>query len=528
MNKFPKRNITVSSIMKVCLLAGIPLLALSSSAQNVQVSPLENVKKLIEDHVKKDGGAADGQKPDGIEPSPEPGEISADAGTRRAQLPEPSADGGKNRKVTVIPIEDTIDMGLASFVERVIRESSDSAAIILDINTPGGRVDAALLIRDALMDSPVKTAAWVHPRAISAGAFISLACDYIFMVPGGSIGAATPIAMSGPGQATAVDEKMVSYFRTEMASTARAKGRRGDLAEAMVDPDIEIEGIIKAGKLLTLDTDRAVDLKLADALAKDINAVLELLGLGGADIKESRTNWAEKIARIFTHPIVSGILMTVGMAGILIELYTPGVGLPGAVGVTALLIFFLGHMVVQLAGIEELLLFAVGVGLIATEVFVTPGFGLLGVAGILVIISSLVLSLLGAPIDISWDLGLMQAAIIRVGIAVISTLALFLAAVLLLPRTRRIGGALVLNRSIVARSDGDSAETGFRVEKGNTGIAASDLRPAGKIEIDGERIDVTTEGEYVEKGREVKVVKVSGNRVVVRAVNDSGKETETS
>ncbi len=456
----------------------------------------------------------------GFTASPEPDDTTPDGGLPSyRQLPTPDAAGGADKAVVIIKVEDIIDMGLSAFIERAIKNNPDAQALILDINTPGGRVDAATEIRDAIMTAPktMRTVAFIHPRAISAGAFISFACDLIFIADGGTMGAATPISIGGGGEAQPVDEKMVSYFRTEMAATARAKGRRGDIAEAMVDAEIEIDGITPAGKLLTLDTAGALRWGIADAKANSLDEVLALLALGAAEKRTIELNWAEELARILTHPILSGILMSVGVLGILMELYQPGFGLPGIVGITCLVIFFAGHLVVNLAGWEEVMLFILGVALLGVEIFITPGFGILGALGVFAVVVSLVLALTSMPIDISFSTGTLSTAFARVFVSLLAAVALFFVAFALLPRTR-IGGKLVLASTIATTSSGgrEGAVIASVLDAGQPGVAESFLRPAGIGRFGDKRIDVVSEGDFIEQGSKIVIVRTQGNRVVVK------------
>jgi membrane-bound serine protease (ClpP class) len=467
----------------------------------------------------RESRAGDKKRPAKYIPSAEPASLQ-DAGLPDyRRLPEPDKEGGQSKRVVIIEVHDIIDMGLSAFIERSISENKDAAALILDINTPGGRVDAATVIRDAIINAPksMRTVAFIHPRAISAGAFISFACDLIFIADGGSMGAATPISIGGGGEATPVDEKMVSYFRTEMATTARAKGRRGDIAEAMVDSAVEIKGLTQAGKLLTLDTAGALKWKVADAKANSIDEVLALLALGSAKQERVTLNWAEELARIFTHPILSSILMSVGVLGILIELYHPGFGLPGIVGISCLIIFFAGHLVVNLAGWEEVMLFVLGVGLLAVELFVTPGFGVMGAAGILSILISLVLSLSSLPVDISFSTGVLINSVLRVVLSIGIAIVLFFVAFAFLPRVK-FKTPLILEAAIQATAAGgrEGEAVAQIVSSGETGVAESFLRPAGIARFGERRVDVVSEGDFIEKGAEICIVRVSGNRVVVR------------
>src|SRR4029077_18952862 len=291
----------------------------------------------------------------------------------------------KTPVVYVAPIEGIIDLGLAPFVQRVLDEANDAgaAAVILEINTFGGRLDAAGLICDALLNARVRTVAFVNKRAISAGALIALAAEKIVMADGGTIGAATPVQIGQAGSpAQPVEEKTVSFVRTEFRATAESRKRPPLIAEAMVGADVEIPGLIQKGKLLTLTTEEALKHKVADFRADTLEGVLERLGLAGAEVRRPSANWAENVVRFLTHPVVSSLLITIGMLGIILEILTPGFGVPGALGITSLALFFWGHWLVQLAGWEELLLVGSGLVLLALEVFVIPGFGLAGVLGI--------------------------------------------------------------------------------------------------------------------------------------------------
>ena len=444
-------------------------------------------------------------------------------------LPKLDDDGGANLRVYVIPIEGTIDLGLAPFVRRVLDEATGAAAVILDVDTFGGRVDAAVKIRDALLAAKIPTIAFINRRAISAGALISFACEHIVVTSGASMGAATPIQLQG-GTAQPVAEKMVSYMRSEMRATAEARGRPGDIAEAMVDADIEIPGISPKGKLLTVTTKTSLEVGVANAKLETLPELLDALGLGSALVIEPSTNWAERLARIFTDPIFSGLLMSLGMLGLLIELYSPGFGVPGALGVTCLVLFFAGHMVVELAGWEELLLFVVGLSALAAEVFVIPGFGITGVVGIGLIVASLALSLVGVPIDISWDAGLLTSALSTVMLSLAGTAIALGVVVKFLPRNS-FGRWLVLETTLSSgrgaqveddRGEGPAATDWNRMH-GKTGVAITDLRPSGKARFDGEIIDVVSEYDYIEAGTRVAVSAVEGFRITV--VRDDGGGT---
>lgn len=426
----------------------------------------------------------------------------------------PARAEDKRPLVYVAPIEGIIDLGLAPFVRRVLNEAADAgaAAVILEINTFGGRVDAAVQIRDALLGAHVPTVAFVNKRAISAGALISLAAEKLVMAGGGTIGAATPVQMGQPGAAAQpVQEKTVSYVRKEFRATAESRKRPPLLAEAMVDADVAIPDIIEKGKLLTLTTEEALQNKLADLRADTLENVLEQLGFGGAELRRASPNWAENLVRILTHPVVSSLLITVGLLGILIEIRTPGFGVPGGLGLASLSLFLWGHWLVQLAGWEDLLLVVSGLVFLGLEMFVIPGFGIVGALGIVAILAGLAFSMVGA--------GVTTATVLLAAARVVFSLLVALIASLLLLRflPRLPFGRRLILATGLSTSDGyASAPESDSHWLGKRGRASSPLRPAGIAEIDGERVDVVSDGDLIDAGETVEVTRVDGNRVVVR------------
>ncbi|MFZ2651300.1 MAG: NfeD family protein [Burkholderiaceae bacterium] len=427
--------------------------------------------------------------------------------------------------VYLVPIEGMVDLGQAPFVQRALDEAAQAgaAAVVLDINTFGGRVDAAVQIRDALLASRVRTIAYVNKRAISAGALIALAAENMVMAGGGTIGAATPVQVGQPGaSAQPVSEKTVSYVRKEFRATAESRKRPLLLAEAMVDSDVEIPGVIEKGKLLTLTTEEALQHKLIDFRADSLESLLEQSGLGGAQIRPVQVNWAENVVRFLTHPVVSSLLISIAMIGIILEIRTPGFGVPGALGITSLALFFWGHWLVQLAGWEELLLAAAGVILIALELLVIPGFGLAGFLGIVAILSSLALSLVG-PGDTATFI------LLATGRVIFALLFAVLASLLLLRFLPRLpfGQRLILKRGLAAAEGYASAPESDARWLGKQGRATSPLRPAGIAEIDGKRVDVVSDGEHVEAGAPIVVTRVDGNRIVVRHITNINPRSET-
>ncbi|MFN0300509.1 MAG: NfeD family protein, partial [Burkholderiales bacterium] len=395
-----------------------------------------------------------------------------------------------------------------------------AAAVILEINTFGGRVDAAVQIRDALLNARVRTVAFVDKRAISAGALIALAAQDLVMATGGTIGAATPVQMGQPGTAAKpVEEKTVSYVRKEFRATAESRKRPPLLAEAMVDADVEIPGVIEKGKLLTLTTEEALRHKLADFRADSVETVLENLGIRGAELRRASPNWAERLVRFLTNPVVSSLLMTIGMLGVILGVRTGGFGVAGGVGVASLSLFFWGHWLVQLAGWEELLLAGAGLFLLALEIVVLPGFGIAGVLGIVAILAGLVMSLVGTGDTSEIILSATGRVVFSLLVAVIASLVVLR----FLPHLP-FGRRLILETGLGSGHRYGSAPVSDQRWLGKKGRASSSLRPAGIAEIEGGRVDVVSEGELINAGEIVEVTRVDGNRIVVRCVTNEHQQ----
>ena len=291
-----------------------------------------------------------------------------------------------------VPVTGEIELGLAPYIQRAVKEAAEvgAAALILDIDTPGGRVDAAEIISDALTDSEVPVYSLVNRRAYSAGALIALSTSRIYMRPASVIGAATPV----DGTGTKAPEKIVSAMRSQMRALAESNGLEPEVAAAMVDEDIEIDGVVESGKLLTLTTEEAVEIGYAEAI-EDLDALLVELGHEGATVVTLELNWAERLVRFFSSSVVSPFLLSLGFLGLLIEIRTPTFGLAGTMGLISLGLFFGSNMIVGLAGLEDVLIVGAGLVLLGIEAFVVPGFGIFGVAGIVAILAGLYMSLLG-------------------------------------------------------------------------------------------------------------------------------------
>ena len=421
------------------------------------------------------------------------------------------------QKVYYGNIDGEIDLGMAPYVTRVVKEAekNNADAIIFRINTFGGRLDAATQIKDAIIGTNILTIAFINNRAISAGSLISLSCKKIAMVPGSSIGASTVVDQAGQKQS----EKYQSYMRSEMRATAERNGRRTDIAQGMVDERIVIPGIVDSTELVTLTTDEALKYGIADVEVNNLKDVLKAFDLQGAEIVRVNENWAEEVVKFLNNAIVSSILIMIGFFGLIAEVKTPGWGVPGTVGLIALALFFGSSYVLDLASIMDILLFVLGLILLALEIFVIPGFGIAGIAGIILIFASLFLSL--TPSGPFFDFDAISIAIIQLTGAIVAAFVLVLILAKLLPKSTRF------NRLILA--DEERAEQGYvsyPSEKdlvGQEGIALTTLRPAGTAEFNGKRYDVMADWEYIEQGSKIVVLRVEGVKVVVK----KAKETVT-
>jgi membrane-bound serine protease (ClpP class) len=260
-----------------------------------------------------------------------------------------------------------------------------------------------------------------------------------------------------------------------------------------------------------LTTEEALKHKVADFRANTLDSVLEQLDLAKAEVRHASPTWAENLVRLLTHPIVSSLLITVGMLGIIIEIRTPGFGIPGALGIASLALFFWGHWLVQLVGWEEVLLFGSGLVLLLLEIFVIPGFGVAGILGISALLAGLSLSLVGG--GASWEFILKATG--RVLFSILIALAASLLMLRFLPRLPW-GQRLILATGLAAGQGYASPPETDQRWLGKSGRSLSPLRTAGIAEIEGERVDVVSDGEFIEPGAPIVVTRIDGNRIVVR------------
>ncbi len=420
----------------------------------------------------------------------------------------PAAAQAPSGAVYRLDIHGTIENGLAPYVVRGLRQAnaSNASAVLLDLDTPGGRVDAAERIADAVRASKVPVYAFVNPRAYSAGALIALSTSGIFMRSGAVLGAATPV----DGQGTKMPEKYVSAMRAEFRALAEARGLEPRIAEAMVDESLGVAGLAERGQLVTLSTSEALRVKYARAQVESEAELLAQVGLAGANVMAIDLNWAEIVVRFLTNPVVAPLLLSLGVLALLAEIKAGAHGLGLLIGFVCLGLFFGSSLIVGLAGLEEVILLGLGVVAVAVEVFLLPGFGVAGVLGALLIGAAIVLAMLGNfPTG-----GDVFQALAVLGASVVITLSVAFAWLRHLPNSGRFSG--LIHQSAVQSAEGYVAALPRGDLIGQTGVAVTDLRPAGVATVGGERIDVVTQGEYISSGAPVVVVRAEGYRHVVR------------
>jgi membrane-bound serine protease (ClpP class) len=459
---------------------------------------------------------------------------------------------------------------MTAFVRREARKAlaGGAAFIVFEIDTFGGRVDSALQITSFIIS--IKNMAPQHPRTIawvhnseesmgvswSAGALIAFACDAIYMAGGTSMGAAAPVTMGADGSTTATGEKTVAAVRSQMAALAERNGHPTGLALAMVDYDVELwdvlvdgtsrvmalaelEGLEKAaaqsgapqverrelispkGKLLSLTAGEAYRYGLATGLADDRKAILEALGASG-EFTESTPSVADGIIAVLSSGPVQALLIILGLVMLFLEINTPGFGIPGTVAVICFLVVFGSGALLGRVGSLELILFLGGIGLLAVELFVIPGFGVMGIAGIILIGLSLVLSMQDFVVpqfDWEWKLLGRNVQVVCIGILVAIT---GIAVIALLGPRIRLFDRLTLKTKITGTAGGPdpdyTPEGDYAGLVGKTGTATSTLRPAGKALIEGQLYSVEADNLFIEPGRSVQVIRVWGNRILVRSV----------
>lgn len=421
------------------------------------------------------------------------------------------------KRVMTLDIDDNIDPRMNRKVKLALENATklDVDMVVIEMDTYGGAVNDADDIRTMILEFDKPIYVWINKDAASAGALISIACDSIYMAPGGSIGAAT-VVMGGGGDAA--PDKYQSYMRSMMRSTAEAKGRNPKIAEAMVDENLEVEGISEKGSVITFSVSEAMKHGYCEGEVDSIAELLKMQGIHEFEVIPYEVSSVEKIISFFLHPAVSGFLILIIFAGIYFELQTPGVGFPLAAAVVAIILYFIPYYLNGLAENWEIVIFAVGCILLLVEIFVIPGFGVAGILGIACILTGLALGMV--PND-AFDFtfvpsGDLFVALLTVILAAIAAMGLIF---LLAPKVNqwRAFSSIALATTL-DKTAGYTSTVYEEILLGKTGVTHTRLMPSGKVLIEDEVYDAHSRGEFIDKDEKIKVISTEGTSLKVKKV----------
>jgi len=407
-------------------------------------------------------------------------------------------------------------------------DSLQADLIIIHINTYGGEVLYADSIRTKILNSKIPVYAFVDNNAASAGALIAIACDKIFMRPGSSIGAATVVNQN----AERMPDKYQSYMRATMRATAESHGkdtiingkdttyqwkRNPLIAEAMVDDRTVIPNIIDSGKTLTFTALEAVKFGYCDGLAENLEEVIDKqLKISDYELITYKPTIWDDLKGFLMNGAFQSVLIMLIIGGIYFELQAPGIGFPLAVSITAAVLYFAPLYMDGLAANWEILMFVIGLLLLGLELFVIPGFGVAGISGIVLVMGGLVLSLIN-NVDFNFEAvktGAISAALLTV------TAGMVLSFGLIIYISSKIGSKGLFKKmaleTTLNKNEGYIGVSMVGVEMvGKTGIAATVLRPSGKVRIDDVTYDAISEQDFIDKGTDVKVVRYETGQIYV-------------
>lgn len=408
-----------------------------------------------------------------------------------------------------IRLDQDIDKSSQRLVTLGLEKASEAYAdyILLDLDTYGGAVDAADSIRSAILRYEKPVIAFINMQAASAGALISIACDSIYMKTGSSIGAATVVDQAGK----VMPDKYQSFMRGMMRSTAEATGRDPHIAESMTD----------TANVLTLTPSEAMKVGFCEGVAESYQEVAEILS-GGAeyivkDMADDMT-WLDRLIQFLLHPLLQSIFMMMIIGGIFVEIRTPGIGLPLLTAVVGALLYFAPAYLGNLAEYWEILLFVVGLVLIALEIFVIPGFGVAGISGIVLMVISLALAMVDNVELWNWDGTLNLRPVLRpVGLVVLSATAAIFGSVWLVRKLyeTRSFDHIALRQEMKASEGFTGVVSGLESLVGENVVVFTDMKPSGKVKAsDGHIYEAALKfGGFASKGETLRVVSAEQGRL---------------
>jgi membrane-bound serine protease (ClpP class) len=419
--------------------------------------------------------------------------------------------------VMVMEIKSEIDPRMNRYVDLALQHARTIKAdvVVLEMDTYGGILTDAKEIVDKIMDFEKPIWVYINSDAASAGALIAIACDSIYMSPGASIGAATVVSATGEK----APDKYQSYMRSIMRSIAEENGRNPRIAEGMVDERVVIDSLKKEGEVLTFSTNEAIKYGFCEARVNSIEEILQRNGITNYEMIKFELSNTEKVIAFFLNPFISGLLILIIVGGLWFELQTPGVGFPLAAAVTALILYLVPYYLNGLAANWEILALFTGIALILTELFVLPGFGIAGIAGITLTVGSLILIMINNDV---FDFEFVPANELLYAVA--ATLGGILGGILVLfAGGARLANSRFFNR--IALTATQESTQGYIVKPtaepltGKRGVAFTVLRPAGKVLIDDKIYDAYTRGEFIEKGEAIEVLDEETTSLRVKKVS---------
>jgi len=455
------------------------------------------------------------------------------------------------RKIYVVPVSGTVDPGMAAFIKRSLEAPSDDPdpLLVFELDTFGGRVDSALHIVDSLLSAPEgKTVAYVKNKAISAGALIALACSRLVMRNNTTIGDCAPITYSSEGPKV-LGEKFQSPLRAKFRALAKRNGYPETLAESMVTAEmvvyaVEMEGktlymdsqafedlsqeekekilskktIVGKGELLTMDDTEALELGFSRMSVDNMDEMLRRMEIENYKLIRIEESWSETLVRYIG--VITPFLLLIGLAALYMEISVPGFGAPGIIGITCLALVFLNQYLVGLADYTELLLLILGIILLGFELFIIPGFGIAGIAGLLFITAGAILAFQDFVIpdpSLPWQGEILLKNILHVlGAFFMAIIVALFVLRYIMPKLSVVVEGPYLDATL-KDSHADSMEA-QKAKVGDIGVAMTFLRPSGKVKIKDEVFDGITQGEFMEKGTPVKISEIKGNRIIVSRI----------
>lgn len=420
--------------------------------------------------------------------------------------------------VMVMKINQEIDPRMTRYVELALRhaEATQADIIVIEMDTYGGVLTDAKDIVDKIM--AVKKPVWVfiNSDAASAGALISIACDSIYMSPGASIGAATVVT----GDGERAPDKYQSYMRSIMRSTAEENKRNPTIAEGMVDERVVLDSVKKEGQVITFSTSEAIRHGYCEGKVESVEEILKKNNVANYEIDRFELSSTDKVVSFFLNPFISGVLILIILGGIYFEMQTPGMGFAGLAALVALILYLVPYYLNGLAENWEIIMFFVGLALIAVEIFVLPGFGIAGISGITLTVGALVLIMLNNN-AFDFEFVAMNDILRALAAAIaglLGSITLFFVGGSRLPNTQFYKKIALTDTQESAQGYTSNFTTGTL--SGKKGITQTVLRPSGKVMIDGIIYDAYTKGEYVEKGSSIEVINITGSSLQVKPLSE--------